>query len=106
MSEENISAPVPPPAVNVNVTSETPPPTQTSHDTFTSRIVGVKFRNVGKVYDFDAKDFKFVRGDKVVCDFEDKGTMLGQVSKPTITIPPEILKLKLPPILRPANHND
>jgi cell fate regulator YaaT (PSP1 superfamily) len=73
---------------------------------FTSRIVGVKFRRVGKVFDFDARDFKFVRGDKVVCDFEDKGMMLGEVSKPTISIPPEVLKLKLQPVLRPANHND
>ncbi len=73
---------------------------------FTSRIVGVRFRSVGRVYDFDARDFKFVRGDRVICDFKDKGVMLGFVSKPTITIPPDSLKLKLPVVLRPANYND
>src|SRR6202050_3599899 len=72
---------------------------------FTSRIVGIKFRSVGKVFDFDAREFKFVRGDLVVCDFEDKGMMLGEVSKPTLTVP-ETLKLRLRNVLRPANHND
>jgi hypothetical protein len=83
------------PTVPPNVMAEGVSNIQTSYDAFTSRIVGIKFRSVGKVYDFDAKDFKFIRGDHVVCDFEDKGTMLGQVSKPTITIPPEVLKLKV-----------
>ncbi len=81
-------------------------PVHVHGESFTSRVVGVKFREVGKVYDFDAREFKFVRGDHVVCDFEDKGMMLGKVSKPTILIPPEALKLKLQPVLRPANHND
>src|ERR1700722_2205723 len=73
-------------------------------DNFTTRIVGVKFRSAGKVFDFDAREFKFVRGDRVVCDFEDKGLMLGSVSKPTITIPPQSLKLRLRAVVRPANH--
>lgn len=96
--------------INPNVEgieSAPPPPIVGGQpDYFTSRVVGVKFRKVGKVYDFDARDFKFTRGDRVVCDFEDKGMMLGEVSKPTIMIPPEVLKLKLRQVLRPANHND
>lgn len=75
-------------------------------EAFTSRIVGIKFRSVGRVYDFDAREFNLARGDAVVCDFEEKGQVLGYVSKPTISIPPEALKLKLRPVLRPANHND
>lgn len=82
------------------------PPPEKMDDHYTSRIVGVKFRSAGKVYDFDAKEFRLTRGDQVVVDFEEKGLMLGQVSKPTITIPPQSLKLKLRPVLRPANHND
>src|SRR5271163_320190 len=103
MSQDN--TPINP---NVDVIESVPPPPVVGGqpDYFTSRIVGVKFRKVGKVYDFDARDFKFTRGDRVVCDFEDKGMMLGEVSKPTILIPPDVLKLKLQPILRPANHND
>jgi cell fate regulator YaaT (PSP1 superfamily) len=89
-------APQGPPAV---------PPQATQSD-FTMRIVGIRFRSVGRVHDFDARDFKFSRGDRVICDLEDKGTMLGYVSKPTIAIEPGVLKLKLRPILRPANHND
>lgn len=89
--------------------TETPVPAVTAppvEQSFTSRIVGVKFRRVGKVYDFDAREFKFTRGDSVVCDFEDKGMVLGEVSKPTITIPADALKIRLRPVLRPANHND
>jgi cell fate regulator YaaT (PSP1 superfamily) len=99
MSEDNTTT-------TETVAPSTPPPASLNPEIFTSRIVGVRFRKVGKVYDFDARDFKFVRGDPVVCDFEDKGIMLGEVSKPTVTIPPEVLKLKLPQVLRPANHSD
>lgn len=77
-----------------------------STNQYTDRIVGIRFRAMGRVYDYDAKEFKFSRGDKVVCDFPDKGLQLGYVSKPTISISSDDLKLQLPTILRPANHND
>src|ERR1035438_1876490 len=73
---------------------------------YTSRIVGVKFRVVGKVYDFDPGQQRFYLGDKVVCDFEDQGAVLGYVSKPSLAVESETFKVKLPPVLRVANPAD
>jgi cell fate regulator YaaT (PSP1 superfamily) len=74
---------------------------------FTTRIVGIKFRDSGRVYDYDSGEGKFNRGDQVVCDVPDKGPMLGSVSKPPYRIfPAEALRLKLPAVTRVATPAD
>lgn len=87
-------------------TQETTPPPPPTDGGFTTRVVGIRFKSSGKVYDFDATDLKLKRGDQVLCDWEDKGTYLGTVSKAPILIEGAGLKLKLRPVARLANFKD
>jgi cell fate regulator YaaT (PSP1 superfamily) len=56
---------------------ETPPPSGQLCNT-----VGVKFREAGKIHEFDAGDLSLGRGDRVVVD-TDKGLSIGLVAVPT-----------------------
>ncbi len=65
-------------------------------------IVGVQFRRAGKIYDFDAGDFRLSIGDRVVVETE-RGPSLAEVKRVTY-IDEEDPSLK--PIVRIANRKD
>ncbi|WP_141731717.1 PSP1 domain-containing protein [Oligoflexus tunisiensis] len=66
-------------------------------------IVGVQFRRAGKIYDFDAKDFRLSIGDRVVVETE-RGPSLAEVKRVAYieAEPSETLK----PIVRIASRKD
>jgi cell fate regulator YaaT (PSP1 superfamily) len=66
-------------------------------------IVGVQFRRAGKIYDFDAKDFRLSIGDRVVVETE-RGPSLAEVKRVAYmeAEPSESLK----PIVRIASRKD
>ncbi|MAF91859.1 MAG: stage 0 sporulation protein [Bdellovibrionaceae bacterium] len=70
------------------------------------RIVGIRFSETGRVYDFNAGDFDLKRGDAVVAEIPEKGIRLGWVSKPPLSVDNENLKLKLKYIQRLATEED
>ena len=70
------------------------------------RIVGVRFSETGRVYDFDAGNFRLQRGDAVVAELPEKGLRLGWVSKPPLSVDVEGLNLHLKPLHRLATSED
>ena len=68
-------------------------------------IVGVQFRRAGKIYDFDARDFRLSIGDRVVVDTE-RGPSLAEVKRVSYLeiddVDPNVLK----PITRIASRKD
>ncbi len=70
------------------------------------RVVGIRFAETGKVYDFDAGATRLKLNDGVVVEAAEKGLMLGWVAKPPLTIENAQLNLKLPPLLRLAGTED
>lgn len=70
------------------------------------RIVGIRFSETGRVYDFNAGDFSLKRGDAVVAELEQKGTRLGWVSKPPISVDNSSLDLQLKRLTRLATEED
>lgn len=69
------------------------------------KIVSISFHCAGKLFDFEAKEFDLVPGDKVIVETE-RGRALGTViSKPRI-ISPDEAPPKLKSVLRLANEND
>lgn len=70
------------------------------------RIVGIRFHESGRVYDFNAGDHQLKIGDAVVADLESKGSRLGWVSKPPISVDNEGLNLNLKRLNRLATDED
>lgn len=66
-------------------------------------IVGVQFRRAGKIYDFDAKDFRLSIGDRVVVETE-RGPSLAEVKR-VAYLEAEISD-SLKPIVRIASRKD
>lgn len=69
------------------------------------KIVGVRFRNAGKVYYFDPKNYKFRLGDHVIVETA-RGIEYGTVSGKVQEVPEEKIIQPLKPVLRPATAED
>ncbi|MCX6129106.1 MAG: regulatory iron-sulfur-containing complex subunit RicT [Proteobacteria bacterium] len=69
-------------------------------------VVGVQFRRAGKIYDFDAKDFRLSIGDRVVVETE-RGPSLAEVKRVAyISEQAETDEAVLKPIVRIASKKD
>ncbi|MFK8137613.1 MAG: stage 0 sporulation family protein [Bdellovibrionales bacterium] len=70
------------------------------------RMVGIRFGDGGRVYDFNAGTEVYKMGEAVVAEIPDKGLSLGFVSKPPMRIDNTDLNLKLKKIQRRATDED
>ena len=69
------------------------------------RIASIKFRPVGKHYDFNAQDLALEAGDKVIVE-TDRGRALGTAVLPPREVPEQEAPADLKSILRPATDED
>ncbi len=69
------------------------------------KIVGVKFKPAGKIYDFDCGAFVLNRGDHVIVETE-KGLGFGTVATPPVVKDVDLLKKPLKNVFRLANEKD
>lgn len=69
------------------------------------KVVGVKFRNAGKVYYFDPNDMEFERGDKVIVETAN-GMEYGTIMIPFLMIEDEELNNPLKSVVRIATEED
>lgn len=70
-----------------------------------AKVVGVVFKEVGKVYWFSPDPYNPKKGDKVVVETA-RGLELGFVETPVKEIADELLEHELKPIIRMANKYD
>lgn len=68
-------------------------------------IVGVRFRNAGKIYYFDPTNVVFNRGDGVIVETV-RGVEYGKVVIPNKDVPEKEIVGQLKPIIRPATDKD
>jgi cell fate regulator YaaT (PSP1 superfamily) len=68
-------------------------------------IVGINFREAGKIYYFSPEEFKFNLGDKVIVETA-RGVELGVVKVANKTIGSEEIVSPLKPVIRPATGAD
>ncbi|HKM30198.1 MAG TPA: regulatory iron-sulfur-containing complex subunit RicT [Bacilli bacterium] len=69
------------------------------------KIVGIAFKEVGKIYWFDPTPFNLNVGDKVVLETV-RGLELGTVTQPIMEVEDNTLEHELKPVLRVANKYD
>ncbi len=69
------------------------------------RIVSIKFRPAGKLYDFASKDFELPAGSQVVVE-TDRGRALGTVVVPPREVPRSQVPDDVKGVLRPASEQD
>ena len=69
------------------------------------RIVGVRFRERGKIYHFDAQDLEIDVSQKVMLETE-RGLSIGTVATPPRETEYGDSERPLKPVLRPANDDD
>jgi len=70
-----------------------------------TKIVGVKFKNGGKVYYFDPGNIAIKTGDKVVVETA-RGVEMGDVSLPVTDVDNSEIVSPLKPVIRVATEND
>ncbi len=70
-----------------------------------AEVIGVRFKEVGKIYYFDPKNNKLKTGDKVIVETA-RGIECGVVALPNKEVPEEELIHPLKPMIRKANDND
>lgn len=70
-----------------------------------AEVIGVRFKEVGKIYYFDPKDNKLKTGDKVIVETA-RGIECGVVALPNKDVSEEELIHPLKPMIRKANDND
>lgn len=70
-----------------------------------AEVIGVRFKEVGKVYYFDPLDNKLNRGDMVIVETA-RGLECGEVATPNRTIDESELTHPLKPLIRIADEND
>lgn len=68
-------------------------------------IVGIRFKEVGKVYYFDPNGLKFQKGDKVIVETA-RGVECGEVTIENREISEEELVSPLKPVIRAATEKD
>lgn len=69
------------------------------------KIIGVRFRNAGKIYYFDPLDFQVVQGDKVIVETA-RGIEFGHVVVGLREVKEESIVHPLKPVLRMATEED
>ena len=69
------------------------------------KIVGVRFRNAGKVYYFDPKDYKMKPGDHVIVETA-RGVEYGTVTGKVQEVADDKVVQPLKPVIRVANAED
>jgi len=72
---------------------------------FIKTVVGVRFRNRGKVYSFQTGDCDVVQGNQVIVDTE-MGLSLGVVATPPRCIDESRIHTALRPVMRKATEKD
>lgn len=70
------------------------------------RVVGVRYQQAGRVYDFFAEGHQLKMNDVIVTDLPQRGLQIGWVAKGPYTILNITDKIKLPVIVRRANEED
>ena len=70
-----------------------------------AEVIGVRFKEVGKVYYFDPLDNKLNKGDMVIVETA-RGLECGEVATPNKTIDETELAHPLKPLIRIANEDD
>ncbi|MBO4562231.1 MAG: stage 0 sporulation family protein [Clostridia bacterium] len=70
-----------------------------------SKVVGVRFKEGGKIYYFDPLEFEIKTGDGVIVDTA-RGIVFGDVAEPPHFIPDEQLVTQLKPVIRVATPED
>ena len=70
-----------------------------------TKIVGVRFRNAGKVYYFDPKDYRIRPGDHVIVETA-RGIEYGTVTGKVQDVSEDKIVQPLKPVIRPANPED
>lgn len=68
-------------------------------------VIGVKFREVGKLYYFDPLDLEFAKGDNVIVETA-RGVECGEVALENTDVPDEQIVKPLKSIIRKANKDD
>ena len=69
------------------------------------RIVGIRFREGGKIYNFDAEKFELIPYERVIVETE-RGVVMGVVMVSEKEIDEESLETPLKPIIRIATEED
>lgn len=70
-----------------------------------AEVIGIRFKEVGKIYYFDPLKNKLKTGDKVIVETA-RGTECGEVAMPNKTISDEEITHPLKPLLRRATEAD
>ena len=70
-----------------------------------TEIIGVSFREAGKIYYFAPEKYKFTAGDRVIVDTA-RGLEIGTVKVANKKIPSESISTQLKPVTRPATKDD
>lgn len=70
-----------------------------------TKVVGITFKDVGKIYWFSPGPYKLEKDDKVVVDTV-RGIELGQVTIPPLEIEDGVLEHELKPVVRIASNYD
>jgi cell fate regulator YaaT (PSP1 superfamily) len=70
-----------------------------------TRVVTIKFRNAGKHYNFNARDFELQNGDQVIVE-TDRGRALGSVVTSPVEVDTDTDKRELKNVLRVATEED
>jgi len=68
-------------------------------------IIGVRFREIGRVYYFDPGDYEVTKGDRVIVETA-RGVECGEVAQNRTEVPDEEIKKPLKPLLRIATEQD
>ncbi len=69
------------------------------------KLVGVKFRQAGKTYYFNAESLRFHIGEKIIVE-TDRGLGIARVMTPVIETAPEEAPPEIKRVIRKANWND
>ena len=70
-----------------------------------AKIIGVKFKNTGKVYYFDPKDIQFTKGDGVIVETA-RGVEFGRVGIENCEVDDSQIVQPLKPVIRKASKQD
>lgn len=70
-----------------------------------AEVIGVRFKEVGKVYYFDPLENKLNRGDMVIVETA-RGLECGEVATPNKDVPDEEITHPLKPLIRVATEQD
>ncbi len=70
-----------------------------------AEIVGIRFKNVGKVYYFEPNGMTFKKGDRAIVETA-RGLECGEVAMENRDVPDDTIVNPLKPVIRPATEAD